>query len=361
MTIAELKEYIYKNQKIELILKDIGCGHIVYHSNKEYYSCSNWDGDNTGAINIKNNIYLNCKNYTRSKDFNEQSDLLTLVQYNKSQITGKEFTFYDVMKYLHKLLGLKMTVRKLNNEETKADPLSVFKKIKSKRKKQNVLEFNILEEKELYEFVPVIHIDWYREGIAPWTRKKFGLVYSYRHKRNVVPLRYWMTGELIGFNMRTTIENYELFDIKKYFITPGYPKQINLFGLWENHQDIQRLGYVVVFESEKSVLKRDSLNDPSGVAVSGHELSDEQVKIIIGLNVEIIIAFDKDIDINHVRYCCEKFYGIRNISYMYDKWQLLGDTDSPADAKNKIYQFMFKYRTKYDSHEHTMYLNSLQK
>lgn len=93
-----------------------------------------------------------------------------------------------------------------------------------------MLDFNILNESKLHDFVPYIHIDLFREGIMPWTIKKFGLAYSYRYKRNVIPLRYWLTGELLGFNMRTSIENYELFDIKKYYITPGYPKQMNLLA-----------------------------------------------------------------------------------------------------------------------------------
>ena len=97
------------------------------------------------------------------------------------------------------------------------------------------------------------------------------------------------------------------------------------------------------------------------MAISGKEISDEQAKILIGLNCEIIIALDKDVNINHVRYCCEKFYGVRKVSYLYDKWGVLGDKDSPADAKNKIYQFMMKYRTKYDRHEHFLYEQDLKK
>ena len=31
----------------------------------------------------------------------------------------------------------------------------------------------------------------------------------------------------MGYNMRTTVENYDLFDIKKYYITPGYPKPVS--------------------------------------------------------------------------------------------------------------------------------------
>ena len=360
MTVLELKKYIFHEGKIEFILNEIGCGHIVYHPTKEYYSCSNCNGDNKTAINISNNEYLNCRNYTREKEFDENSDLLTLVQYNKS-LNNKNFSFFDTVKYLHKLLGLPLTFKKQEEKNEVVDPLYIFKKVKAKRKRQNVLDFRVLDESELQDFVPYVHIDFFKEGIMPWTVKKFGLAYSYRFKRNVIPLRYWLTGELLDFNMRTSVENYELFDIKKYFITPGYPKQMNLFGLWENKEAIQEKGYVVVYEAEKSVLKRDSLNDSTGVAVSGHEISDEQVKILIGLNCEIIIAFDKDIDIDHIRHCCEKFYRIRKVSYIWDKYDLLGEKDSPADAQNKIFEFLMQYRVIYDYDEHNKYLKSLKK
>ena len=360
MTVLELKKYIFQEGKIEFILNEIGCGHIVYHPNKEYYSCSNCNGDNKTAINIKNNEYLNCKNYTREKEFDENADLLTLVQYNKS-INNKNFSFFDTVKYLHKLLGLPLTFKKQEEKKEVVDPLYIFKKVKSKRKRQNVLDIQVIDESELQDFIPHVHIDFFREGIMPWSVKKFGLAYSYKFKRNVIPLRYWLTGELLGFNMRTSVENYDMFDIKKYFITPNYPKQMNLFGLWENKDSIQEKGYVVVYEAEKSVLKRDSLNDSTGVAVSGHEISDEQVKILIGLNCEIIIAFDKDIDIEHIRHCCEKFYGIRKVSYIWDKYDLLGEKDSPADAKNKIFEFLMQYRITYDYEEHNKYLKSLKK
>lgn len=366
MTVIDLKKYIYENGKIEFVLNEIGCGHIVYHKPKEYYSCSNPDGDNKGAITVKNNEYLNCKDYTRKEEFrkyskdglDENADLITLVQFIRKE------KFRKTIKYLHEILGLKFEYSSQNkkSKEEKIDPLYIFKKVKKRRVRQNVLEFNVLDEEELSDFIPnIIHIDWYREGIMPWTVKRFGLAYSYKNKRNVVPLRYWLTGELLGFTMRTTVENYSELEIPKYFISPGYMKQFNLFGLWENREEIESSEYVVVFESEKSVLKRDSLNDRSCVAVSGHEISDEQARILISLDKEIIICFDKDIDINHIRHCCEKFYHIRKVSYMYDKWDLLGQKDSPSDARNQIYEFMRKLRTTYNEQEHQKYLKSLEK
>lgn len=358
MTISELKKYIFENEKIEYILNEINCHNIKYHPNKNYYSCSNYNGDNPAAINVKNNEYLNVVNWTRTEEFKEGSDIVTLVQYNKSM------SFVEALKFLHKILDLPFEFKKQKSKKKKGEeenPLWVFEKHKGNRKIVNVDDIRVLEDKVLNDYVPLLHIDWYKEGIMPWTREKFGLCYSYKYKRIIIPIRHWATGELIATNARTVVENYEEFNIKKYILTSGYNKQSNLYGLWENYNAIQKAGYVVIYESEKSVLKRDSLGDSTGVALSGHTLSDEQVLILSGLNVNIIIALDNDISIDEVRHMCSKFYGVRNVSYILDKWNLMPDKSSPADCSNKVFNFLMKHKVKYDEHEHNLYLKSLNK
>lgn len=356
MTISELKEHIYNERKIEYVLEEIGCHSIVYHPNKDFYSCGNYNGDNKGAINVKNNEYLSVTNWTRAKEFGDNSDIITLVQYNKS------LSFIEAIKYLHNILDLPFEFkRKEDKPQKKFDPLSVFKKVlRNSRGIVNVDDIHVLDDKLLDDFVPMLHIDWVKQGVTERTRKKFGLAYSYKHKRIVVPMRFWLTGELLGFNQRTTVENYEEFGIKKYFITPTYPKSLNLYGLYENYDAIQKAGYVVVYESEKSVLKRDSLCDSTGVALSGHVLSDEQVRILIGLNVEIVIAFDNDISIEEIRHACDKFKNIRKVSYIRDFMGILNPKDSPADASNKDYQFLLESRIVYDRNEQRKYQESLK-
>lgn len=354
MDTISLKEHIYKENKIEYILESIGCGNIKYHQNKEFYSCSNYNGDNPGAVNVKNNSYLGVTNWTRPNEFSDSSDIFDLIQYNR------RCSFIDAVKYLHDILGIPYTKYK-KPEQKKHDPLDVFKRIKNFSRRVDVSDIQYLPENYMDEFIPLPHIDWFRDGIMPWTAKKFGLAYSYKRKRVVIPHRYWISGGLMGVNMRTTVENYDALGIKKYYLTEGYNKSINLYGLYENYESIQKAGYVVVFESEKSVLKRDSLNDSTGVAISGKILSDEQVRILIGLNVEIVIALDKDVCIEEVRAICEKFRHIRRVSYMYDAYDLIGKKDSPADASNKIFNFLFKYRIEFDENEHKKYLDSLKK
>lgn len=357
MTINELKEYIYEQNKIEYILEQLGCHEIKYNGQKEYWSAAQPDGDNPMGVNIRNNKYLDYRSFSRGIDYEDGKDLISLVE------TVKKLSFIEAIKYLHKILDLPFEFKRQEEKpKKKFDPLSVFKNVlRNNRRVVNVDDIKVLEDKLLDDFVPMLHIDWFHEGIMPWSREKFKLAYSYKHKRVIVPLRYWATGELLGFNQRTTVKNYEEFNIKKYFITPTYPKALNLYGLYENYDSIQKAGYVVVAESEKSVLKRDSLGDGTVVALSGKSISDEQVRILMGLNVEIVIGLDKDVDINEVRHICEKFKNVRKVSYIHDFMGILGDKDAPMDASNKDYQFLFESRIAYDRNEQRKYQESLKK
>lgn len=363
MTPQDLKEYIYENNKIDYVLEQIGCHHIKLNQNEKYYSCGNVDGDNPSCITVFNDKYINVVNYTREEYFRNnasyQPDIFTLVQYNLSR-SNNNFDFSDAVKYLHKLFNLPLTFNKTVKKDKTIDPLEVFKKV-IRNTSPDYEEDVELNEIEQIDYIPYIHIDLFKEGITQRTIDEFGLAYSNLHKRNIIPLRYWLNGKLLGYNMRTTVPNYAEFGIKKYFITPTYQKNLNVFGLWENKETIKEKGYVVIYEAEKSVLKRHSRLDGTGVAISGHSLSDEQARILIGLNVDIVVSLDKDININEVRHMCEKFYGIRNVYYTYDKHDLLNPKDSIADASKDIYDFIFKYKIKYDENEHKKYLKSLEK
>lgn len=357
MTVNELKRYIYEESKIEYILEQIGCHDIKLNRQKEYFSAAQPDGDNPQGVNIRNNEYLNYRSFSRNISFEDGKDLISLVEEIKC------LSFLETVKFLHELLGLEFTMQRKQEKKKKLDPLGLFKKIRDKTKYGaiNVDDIHVLDEELLNDYMPLLHIDFFREGIMPWTREKFNLAYSYRYKRMVIPHRYWATGELVGFNMRTMVENWKEFGIKKYILTSGYNKHLNLYGLWDNYESIQKAGYVVVAESEKSVLKRDSLGDGTVVALSGKTLSDEQVRILIGLNVEIIFAMDNDMDINEIRFMCEKFKNIRKVSYIRDSWDILGKKDAPMDASNKNYLYLFKNRIVYNNEEHEKYLRSLNK
>ena len=358
MTIGELKRYIFKNDKIRLVLQSLNCHNIHFDERGNCFSAAFHDGDNPKGVIIANNEYLNYKSFSRGVSFTDNKDIINLIQY----VTKKDFI--DSIKYLHSILGLKFTYKMEQEPQEKEGfhPEAIFDKVlNAKYNVDNDVEIKILDEEMLDEFIPMLHISWLRDGIIEKTRKKFGLCYSYKRKRVIIPLRYWSTGELMGINARTTIDNYNELDIRKYYISPSYQKSLNLYGLHENYDAIKEAGYVVLYEAERSVLKRDSLNDPTGVALSGHTLSEEQARILVGLNVEIIIAMDKDVPLEEVYSMCEKFYLLRKVSYIYDQYDLLDDKQSTADGNNKVFDYLFKYRTSYDNGKHKQYLESLKK
>jgi DNA primase len=272
-----------------------------------------------------------------------------------------DLTFPKAIKYIHEILGLeyKSVCKNKVKKQNVSHPLDIFNKIKRKIFIINKDDIDLQSDISLNDYIPYPYIDWVRnDGIMPWTYEKFKIGFSPSKKRVIIPHRYWNgdDNEYIGIIGRTIIENYSLLDIPKYFPIKPYSKSINLYGLQENYDSIQIAGYVTVHEAERSVLKRHSRCDETGVAVCSHTLSEEQVRILISLDVEIIISYDKDVDINHIRSECENFYGIRNIYYVYDKYGLLKNKESPADKENKIYNFLFKHRVKYDKNEHDLYL-----
>lgn len=342
MNANELKEYIIKNNKIPLVLEKIGC-----HSIKEYkteYRAALPNKANPTAVMIKKDTLFTAVN---SSELNCTGDIFVLM------MTLQNVSFGKANKLLHEYLSLEYSYSKQKQDKNVYDVLDVFKRIKTKTCIVN-RENEIYDESILKEYVDLPHISWVREGIMPFACKKFKIGYSFDKQRIIIPWHYWCgeDNDYVGIVGRTTIPNYDELGIPKYFGIRPFSKSLNVYGLYENYQTIQQEKYVVVFEAEKSVLKRYSAKDGTGVAIGSHTLSDEQVKILIGLNVDIVIAFDEGIDINDIRKECEKFYGIRNTYYIYDKWKILDKKESPADKPNKQYQFMLKYKTKYDEAEH---------
>ena len=324
------------------------------HDLKEYdkeWRAALPQGTNKTALCVKKD---NLSIVIRNSEGSKHGDIFTLV------MTLKNISFGKANKYIHEILGLKYSFSKKQENENIKDPLAVFKKVKRQR---CVLDKDIpiYDDSFMKEYIDLPYIGWVREGVMPFACKRFNIGYSYDRKRIVIPERKWDgdDNEYIGISGRTTIPNYELLDIPKFFkLSNTYPKGMNVYGLNENYQTIQEAGYTIVMESQKSVLKRYSRKDGTATAIGNCEFTEEQVRILISLNVEICICLDEGISLQHIRKECEKFYRIRKVSYMFDRWGLLknGSKDSPADMENKIFNFMFKHRTLYDEKEHNEYV-----
>ena len=334
MDIVELKQYIIDNQKIQDILVFLGCHNIKNRGG--YFSASFPDGDNPQAITVYVDN-LTVITYTHNKI---RGDIVTLVQ------DIKQIDLVSALKFIHKILNIPWSNKKVKPKaEPKYDPLSVFtSKLKSKRK-CDVNDIDVYDEDILTDFGDCIYKDYGNGRITEKIRREFGLCYDFQRKRTVIPWRN--DNGIVGLSGRTSISLYKELDIPKFWSYQGFKKSKCVYGYCENYAYIQQAGYCVVYESEKSVLIRASLGDRTGLAIGGSNISDEQVGLILSLNCDVVIALDKDQLKEHIKEICSKFSKYRNTYYIWDKRDLLGEKDSPADANNKTFNFLMKYKIKY--------------
>ena len=136
-----------------------------------------------------------------------------------------------------------------------------------------------------------------------------------------------------------------------------YIKTQNLYALNLNKQYILENGIVIVVESEKSVMKLDMYGFPYAVSVGCHNISDFQKKLLISLRCEVVIAFDKDVEEEHILETCKQFSKYTKVSYIKDEYNLLKEKDSPVDRGYKKWCILLKYRRKFEE----VYKNDKQK
>lgn len=348
MNSQELKLHIANNDKYEDILKDCGCH--SFKNQEKYLRCS-LDGKHNNSISLNKELLI-------LKDFSGyyDGDIFSFV------MKIKELSFADVIKYIHNILGLKYDgFKKLKIKDNKSDPLGLFKDIR-KKSKLNIEDIQLerYDDNILNQYIPNLHIDW-AKTIMNKTRDVFNIGYSVNQSRICIPHTHYETGEIVGVVGRTVLELHDELGVAKYFPLIKYKKSHNLYGLYENYKYIQKAGYVTVFEGEKSVLKRHTRFDYTCTSIGCHEMSDKQAEILKSLNVEVVIAFDKDVEMYKIMKNCERIYPLHNVSFILDRYDILKEKDSPSDANLKNYKKLFDNRINYTETIHQKFLEMKNK
>lgn len=152
-----------------------------------------------------------------------------------------------------------------------------------------------------------------------------------------------------------------------YFCGKGYkhPLQFNLYGIYENQENIRRNKKIVLFEGEKAVMQCDSFFPSNNFAVSlcGMNMSNYQRDLVLSLGVsEVFIALDKqyqnditndaeqreyDKYIMRVKKIADRFVNYVNVYIIYDDEDILGYKDSPSDKGREVLMQLMKKKHKY--------------
>jgi len=143
---------------------------------------------------------------------------------------------------------------------------------------------------------------WENEGISTDTMRKYEIcMLTWQHKI-VIPHRD-INGRLIGIRVRVLLENEITYGgkYKPLFFENtlySYPIQANLYGLYQNKKAIKRQKKIMLVESEKGVMRGDTLygDDNFVVGLCGTSFSIAQRNLIVfELEVEeVFIALDKE-------------------------------------------------------------------
>ena len=328
MDAQTIKEYIFSNNKIEIVLENLGMHHIQWHNRNEYITCGMPDGDNPSSTVVYcDNSFFMVKAYTRDiVDPYGISDIISLVSFINKTI------FTQSINWLCELFGLDYYVESISDDPT----LGYFKTFDLLMKPKASLEVQLkpIPEETLKAYLPWDNTIFYEDHIDWETQAEFELGLDVFSHRITIPIRDEM-GRLVGIKGRRAWDVVDEWN-PKYIYLHQCAKSRICYGLYKTLPYIREKNEIIVCESEKGVMQLWSYGYRNCVAVGGHSISQQQQDLIIQSGAAtIIIAFDKDVDEETVRKEVENLSLYRRVEYILDFNNILEEKESPMDNPNK--------------------------
>jgi len=227
------------------------------------------------------------------------------------------------------------------------------------KRKARERQLEVYPDGVLDVFEKIYPSQWIKEGISKETMDKFNIRFSISQNKIIIP-HYNENGELVGIRGRA-LNAWEVENIGKYMPVQieqkwyKHPLSLNLYGLDKTKDNIQKNGYVCLFEGEKSVLIADGFARPNcGVAVCGSSINKFQIDILMKSCApkEFIICFDKEEEglddkyFNKLKKLGEKYSNYGNFSFIYDFHNRLEMKDSPVDKGEEVFNQLLRERVK---------------
>lgn len=207
-------------------------------------------------------------------------------------------------------------------------------------------------------FVKKYPPEWLADGISREAMDKYNIRYSISQNKIIIPHYAAATGLLIGIRGRA-LNQYEIENFGKYMPVQiegrwySHQLSMNLYGLYQNKENIKKSGIVYLAEGEKSVLQAESFSEPNCVvAVCGSQFNKYQLRLLMELcqPTEIVICFDKEEKPGEENYfnklwnLCDRYKNYANFSFIYDRQGLLEMKDSPTDKGEEIFKKLLQKR-----------------
>ena len=327
MDTQRLKEHILDNNLIPNILEELGCHHIRQRS--DMVQAANPDGDNPTAICVYLNENLTTLNYTRQilpSGQTRTTDIYDLV------VFLRDCSFFEALKWLCELCGLDYYAE----EDEVPESLQILQFLNQMNKEcvEEETDYSPLKPIDpsvLNYYMPIGNILFERDGISLSTQRFFEVGYDPQTNRLTIPI-YSEIRHLVGVKGRLFQEKIEEGQ-NKYLYLFNCNKGKVLFGLDKNLDAIMNQGKVYVVESEKAVMQMYDMGY-YGVATGGSKITKHQINMLTRLGVQIIFAYDKDIEENELNNIAEQFVEGVPVYAIIDRDGILEEKESPSDNVN---------------------------
>ena len=337
MDIRDLKEEILNRELLPDILAEIGCHHIVDRG--EYISCGNKDGDNPRSIVVYKNDYISCTNYTRQITKNGRSaDIFDLISY------FEDCSFAEAMKFACGVAGIDY----YNGREDLPEALQILKMLRDMMiddDDEDTTPLQPIPDEVMNYFLSYGNKMWEDEGISLTTQAEFHIGYDMQTNYITIPI-FDEIGSIVGVKGRYFGEPDE-YHSKYTHIWPCNKSRI-LYGYWQNKEYIKHSKYIIVVESEKSVLKLAEYGFRNVISTGGKTISKHQIELISRTGCVPVLALDKDVQEDELNDIANMFMDGINVYAVIDKDDLLNEKESPMDRHDvwlKLYKdYVFKLK-----------------
>lgn len=318
--------------------------------------CHNLDISNASMklYYYKDDYRFHC--YTECSDTFNIYELIKRIFELKCYNEGN-FNFSDILNFL------KSTINFDYSNDYALDDKKYVSHLGKYKKKQRTIELPKYNHNLINLFEQYYPIEWLQEGITENSMDRYNIRYSISQNKIVIP-HYDINGELIGLRGRALNEK-EIEYYGKYMplLIEGkwYAHQLsqNLYGLNISKKYIAKKHIVFIFEAEKSCMLYDGyFNENLSVAVCGSNFNKAQLDILLKnfkIN-EMVICFDKEytnaatkegqIYFKKLWDLCDKYSQYCNMSFLFDRENLLREKDSPIDRGKDIFLNLYNKRVK---------------
>lgn len=343
MSVTKIKQYLSSQEKMKILLIRLGLYDIKLEQNGTLFTCGLPNSDNQRSVQIRmdSNLTLNIRNR------NIYGDIIDLVSYVKFDVFGEKDQ--ETLFYLRQH-SIKWLIGSLDGDFDEFEASDEFKYLYEREDRDFSEPNEPYNENLLMEFSTIYHSEWVKEGLSPDTLRSFGIMFDHIKNHVIIPCRN-TNGKLVQIKARRMGKSN--YNGMKYYTVLKPTSHNELYGLWKTLPYIKKKKQIILFESEKSVMKAWQYGYKNSIALATNNLGYSQklqLKEIIKDGYEVVIALDNDMEIIDIKEISNKLKDL-NVDITYIR-QTNGDgshikldeKDSPVDKGKKLFKRLYNNR-----------------